>query len=211
VKSAFSRAHPFPHPGKNGDSAAFGSLFRVRAPERTASSAALAVSGRALGPRLDAARTALLSRPLTETSSPSGAARIASKRFLHSQTPFATLCRIDPDPFLKTIESAFPLLNPDCLRDDVVRFLASFFEAAGGLYRLPGGAIFALVCASAPADVEVLQLQMRKFLRRFVYAAEGPSSPSSVPAYTIRPSEEAMERFFAPRRGVPGPLTGRDP
>lgn len=157
----------------------------------------LSLLGASLAVRMDASRPSCFSRSLPAERGSSELAEAAATRFLDSQANFATLCFLDPEPFLDRALSAFPSVDPECLREDVIRCLAAFFEASGGIFLCDSGQLLSLSCGSRPADTELLQAQVGKYLRRFV-SAEVRASVAIHSSRTFEsPRAGEMKEFLA--------------
>ncbi len=157
----------------------------------------LSLLGASLATRMDASRPSCFSRSLPAERRLSELSEVVAARSLDSQATFATLCLLDPVPFLDQALSAFPAMDPECLREDLVRCLAAFFEASGGVFLCDSGEWIALCCGSRPADTELLQSQVGKYLRRFVTAeADAPVAIRRSRTFDS-PRAGEMEEFLA--------------
>jgi len=127
----------------------------------------LSLLGASLGARMNASRPPCAFHDLPPEQPPSALSAAVSSRYFDSQAICATLCVLDPRPFLQTLASEFPAVHPESLEEDLARCLAAFFEASGGLFLCDTGELVALCCGSRPADSELLQSQLGKYVRRF--------------------------------------------
>lgn len=164
----------------------------------------LSLLGASLASRLASSRPSCLSRELPPERSPADLARTLSARFADSQTAYATLCVLDPRPFLHAAAEAFPEINPECLEEDLARCLSAYFEASGGLFLCDTGALIALCCGSRPVDTELLQSQAAKYIRRFLSAAvDSPIRIQRSRTFEVLRPED-MESFLAECFEEPG-------
>lgn len=180
----------------------FGSMHRMTAIGPAGLDKTLSFLGSSLGARMDASRSEVLLRPSPAAMPLQAIAESASSHYGDSQAPFATLCLLDTNSYVRSLCASFPLVNPECLRVDLLKLLAFLFEAAGCLYVSEDGAAIGLVCAQSPTDTELLQLQLGKSLRRFISSASASSLTVLRSRLFESPSREGMLRFCQEERAA---------
>jgi hypothetical protein len=181
---------------ETGITASFGTTYSVQAYGASASEKALFFMGTSLGACMDASRNAVLSRPYPPLLPLDTIAKNVSSRYDDSQARFATICVLDTESYLCPLYTSFPLVDPSCLRNDLLRILSFLFEAAGGLYASEEGSVIGLACASSPTDTELLQLQLGKSLRRIISPSASPSLPFLRSQLFESPTLESIKVFL---------------
>jgi len=165
---------PKEHADYNG-SFPLGSVYQLNFHGLSNPEKSLSFLAASIGSRVNASRPIPFSHSLPKALPLIGIAKSIAARHRDSLTRFATLCVLDTLSYTHRLSSTFPLMNRECLQADVIRAMSYFFEAAGGLYLSESGEVISLSCASMPTDTELLQLQLVKFLRRFISASVDPN------------------------------------
>lgn len=164
----------------------------------------LSLLGASLAAPLKASRPPCLRHDLPTERDPAELAAAVSARFADSQAACATLCVLDPRPFLNSATETFPEVDPECLAEDLARCLAAYFESSGGLFLCDSGELVALCCGSRPVDAGLLQSQLGKYVRKFI----SPAVDSPVRVVRSRTFESPltgeMESFLAECSDGPG-------
>lgn len=164
----------------------------------------LSLLAASLAAPLKASRPPCLRHDLPPERPPSELAAAASARFADSQAACATLCVLDPSPFLESAAEAFPQVNPECMAEDLARCLAAYFESSGGLFLSDSGDLVSLSCGSRPVDTGLLQSQLGKYVRKFISSAVGSSVGIRRSKTFESPKPEKMESFLAECSDGPG-------
>ncbi len=187
-----------------GSSCLLGPHYRLEVLGVAGAERMLSLLGASLAAPLKASRPPCLRHDLPPERPPSELAAAASSRFADSQAASATLCVLDPRPFLDSAAESFPQLNPECLAEDLARCLAAYFESSGGLFLCDSGELAALCCGSRPVDTGLLQSQLGKYVRKFISpAVEVPIRVRRSRTFES-PMTGEMESFLAECSDGPG-------